>query len=365
MYNEQYFEEEENSSVPTEPSVGYNYVAWPQQVALSVNVSLPVLWVQTGSIEQASYLTAGQEPGPSFPVYPQAPTSTTHGGPPGVYEPFAQYSATFATGQAIPISPQAHGNYYLPAGSAYLPQASTWSGSQIITPSQAQAYLKEEGSDGGSAQSYRSSSEEGTLDSKGKAVSTSPTNQFFAHAPPENWQTRGDSTILHMYRPGTASASPKNTSALVAVFKQDPEGSAKLRTPNTACYHCKHRRIKCEDKIYTKAGRPFCSACVQRQGPCYWPPRYHPYLQADYLTVRRSELMQEDPQRYAALVSQGKLDDQLLGEFDASKCPKPISWTWRYNEHTGRKEFDNVPPTGKEKTPKRRKTLDDYWWDRW
>ncbi|KZT51846.1 hypothetical protein CALCODRAFT_521109 [Calocera cornea HHB12733] len=225
------------------------------------------------------------------------------------------------------------------------------------------AHLKEEGSDGGSGASYRSSSEEGAFD--GKSVSISPTNHFFTHAPPENWQAQGDNTILHMYRPPTAGSTIESTNALVAVFKQDPEGAAKLRTPNTACYHCKHRRIKCEDKIYTRTGRPFCSACVQRQGPCYWPPRFHPYLQADYLTARREQLLAEDPQRYHALLHAGKLDDELLAAFDPAKCPKPVSWTWRYNELSGRKEFDNVPPTGREKTPKRRKTLEDYWWDRW
>ncbi|EJT98890.1 hypothetical protein DACRYDRAFT_110227 [Dacryopinax primogenitus] len=115
--------------------------------------------------------------------------------------------------------------------------------------------------------------------------------------------------------------------------------------PHVACYHCKHRKMKCDSKVYDRDGRPWCQPCIDRRGPCYWPPQYHQYIM----------------EAHANAMARGEVLTNNMDDFDPGKCFERTSWSWRRNLQTGRNEFDDKdePETRRRK---RRSRLYN-WWD--
>ncbi|KZT58419.1 hypothetical protein CALCODRAFT_494909 [Calocera cornea HHB12733] len=123
--------------------------------------------------------------------------------------------------------------------------------------------------------------------------------------------------------------------------------------PHVACYHCKHRKMKCEGKVYDKDGRPWCQPCIDRQGPCYWPTTYHRYIMEDHA--------QAIARVHAALRGSPIAPESEPDAFDPNKCFERKSWSWGFNELTGRNEFDERPQQDGRK--RRRRAKVHNWWD--
>ncbi|KZO99784.1 hypothetical protein CALVIDRAFT_534207 [Calocera viscosa TUFC12733] len=123
--------------------------------------------------------------------------------------------------------------------------------------------------------------------------------------------------------------------------------------PHVACYHCKHRKMKCDGKVYDRDGRPWCEPCIERRGPCYWPATYHRYMMEDHAqaVARVQATLQGNPATY----------ESLPDRFDPNKCFERASWSWCYNPETGKNQFDENPQD--EGRKRRRRSRLYNWWD--